>query len=198
MAANVGDSSEFGADDRDTVWTALQERWTVVQDAENPDPALKKHVGIELKEEIEGELSYISILGASEEEEKEKPHVVVHPWTKKKEESSRAGPGEWIKGSKLLQTFTLENVTFTLIMQISYKKCKGRVYEVQIAILDILWDCKMDHNGSCVRGFFVDRVEIVLTPNWEGDRIAQSFEPKAANDFTEFVASEQVLLFEVS
>lgn len=164
----------------------LEQRWTIVQDADKVDVALRSELGVEVDEElVEDGVSYISL-----KSDPVRVTEVVGKLESDKEQVQRGDVNlEWVPAVPHL--FLCESpdaavAMFTLRIQPYYRKVGPDAYSVKVELLDIIWDGKLEKNQKNERGFFVDVVTISLTPQWRGDdrfpSCPISFSPGAPDD----------------
>lgn len=142
MAASAGES----------LTVALEQGWTIVQDADKVDVGLRSELGVEVDEEVEGGVSYMSF-------KSEQPVRVTEVVGKLESDKERVQRGdlslEWVPA--VPQLFSCESpdaavVMFTVRIQPYYRKVGPEAYYVKVELLDIIWDGKLEKNQKTERG----------------------------------------------
>lgn len=183
MAARVGAGEEAPAVVLEQLRASLEQGWTIVQDVDKVDGDLRNKLCVEVDEEVEDGVSFISLKSGLSEAVRVKE--VVGKLEPDKERVQRGDVSlEWVPAAP--QLFSCRDpdeavVLFTLKMQPYYRKVGPDSYLVKVELLDIIWDGKLEKNQNNERGFFVDVVTIRLTPEWKGDdRFPTAFFPPGA------------------
>lgn len=191
MAAGGG----VGEEARERLRASLKQGWTILQDVdeEGGDREWKIGLGVEVDEEVEDGVLYISLKEPVSAEDR----VVVGELKPGKERVQRSDVSfEWVSTAHLQFSCTAPDEAVELVtlkLQPYYRREGPDRYAVKVELLDILWDGKLEKNQRNARGFFVDMVTIRLTAQWESDdRCPVSFSPPTPNDPISFQSSTQM------